>query len=85
MRSATKALTVRLPLDIYHASAEVAKRRKMSLNALVREGLTALLRDEEYADLYEAFGQLGEDAEESNVEFAAHAQWEVVSGGKGQP
>jgi hypothetical protein len=81
MPTETKTLTVRLPMDIYQASAEIAKRRRISLNALVQEGLTAVMKEEEYTRLYEAFGQLGEDAEESNVEFAAHAQWEVVSRG----
>ncbi len=81
MPTQTKTLTVRLPLDIYQTSAEIAKRRKVSLNALVQEGLTAVMKEEEYARLYEAFGQLGEDAEEADVEFAAHAQWEVVSRG----
>ncbi|MCS6860730.1 MAG: hypothetical protein NZT92_10480 [Abditibacteriales bacterium] len=77
----TKTLTVRLPLDLYQASSEVAKRRRISLNALVQEGLHAVMRAEDYARLYEAFGQLGEDAEQSDVEFAIPAQWEVVRRG----
>jgi predicted transcriptional regulator len=82
MPVATKTLTVRLPLDLYETSHELAQRRKISLNALMQESLTAMLKAEEYARLYEAFGRLGEDAEESDVEFAAHAQWEVVNRGE---
>lgn len=77
----TKAFTVRLPEDLYRASAEVAKRRKVSLNSLVQEGLDVILKEERYSQLYEAFGQLGEDAEMTDVEFAAEAQWEVVQRG----
>jgi hypothetical protein len=54
----------------------------MSVNALVQEGLTVLLKREEYARLYDAFGELGKDAQESDVEFASDAQWEVVSRGE---
>lgn len=71
-----KALTVRLPEDLYRASAEVAKRRKVSLNSLVREGLGIILREEHYVRMYEAFGQVGEDANMTEVEFAVDAQRE---------
>ena len=79
MASSTKALTVRLPEDLYAATVSIARRRKTSVDALVREGLTALLEDEQYAELHDAFGQLGADADEADVEFARDAQWEVVS------
>ncbi|GBC95976.1 hypothetical protein HRbin16_01776 [bacterium HR16] len=76
-----KALTVRLPEDLYRASAEVAKRRKVSLNSLVREGLNIILREERYVRMYEAFGLVGEDASMTDVEFAVDAQREVVEHG----
>ena len=79
MSTETKALTIRLPLELHQACQKVAKRRRISFNVLVQEGLSAIMKSEEYTRLYQAFGQLGEDAEESDVEFAAHAQWEVVS------
>ena len=79
MPAATRSLTIRLPLSLYEASLDVATRRNTSLNALVREGLTTLLEKDELVQLSEAFGQLGEDTEESDVEFAAHAQREVVN------
>jgi len=74
-----KTLTVRLPLELHQAISEIANRRQISLNALVQESLSTQIQAGDYACLYEAFGQLGEDEEESDVEFAAHAQWEVVS------
>lgn len=49
MPSATKALTVRLPSGLYRASADAARRRNVSLNALIRDGLATLLKEEEYA------------------------------------
>ena len=79
MSTETKALTIRLPLKFHQACQEIAKRRQISLNALVQEGLNAIMKTEEYTRLYEAFGELGEDEEESDVEFATYAQWEVVS------
>lgn len=81
MATKTKTLTVRLPLGLYQVCSKIAERRQMSLNALIQEGLTRMIKAEEYGRLYEAFGRLGEDAEESDVEFAAHAQWEVISRG----
>jgi hypothetical protein len=80
MPTKTKALTVRLPLELHHTCCEIAKRRRVSLNALIQESLsTIIMQAKDYSRLYEAFGQLGEDAEESEVEFAAYAQWEVIS------
>ncbi len=79
MPAHTKSLTIRLPLELHRACQTVAKQRQISLNALIQEGLHAIMKSAEYTRLYHAFGQLGEDAEESDVEFAAHAQWEVIS------
>ena len=81
MSTEIKSLTIRLPLDLYQIASAIATRRFMSFNALVQESLLAMLKQEEEARLYEAFGQLGEDAEASDVEFAAPAQWEVISRG----
>ena len=82
MSAGTKTLTVRLPLDLYESSRQIARRRRVSLNALVHQGLAEIAKDEEYARLYEAFGELGEDAEGCDVEFAVPAQWEVISRGE---
>jgi hypothetical protein len=77
----TKALTIRLPADLYHTSSELARRRQVSLNTLIQEALVAVLKADEEARLYDAFGQLGEDPEEADVEYALSALWEVIRRG----
>ena len=76
-----KTLVICLPCDLYQAMSAVAKQRHISFNALVQESLSTMLKAEADAKLYDAFGQLGADADEAAVEFAAAAQWEVVSRG----
>jgi len=76
-----KTFTVRVPGDLYESSRNVAKRRGMSVNALVQESLARLVQEEEDAAFYDSFTLLGQDAEESSVEFAVAAQSEVVNGG----
>ena len=78
MPTKTKALTIRLPLELHQACQKIAKQRQVSINALIQEGLNTIMKSEEYTRLYEAFGELGADTKESDVEFATHAQWEVV-------
>lgn len=73
-----KTLTVRLPEDLYLTTTLIAQKRGVSLNGLVQEGLARLIREEKAIELYEAFSLVGEDAEESSVEFAVAAQLEVV-------
>jgi predicted transcriptional regulator len=74
----TKALTIRLPADLHRAVRELARRRQTSVSALVQEGLSALLKADQEARLYAAFGQLGEDAAEADVDYALPAFWEVL-------
>ena len=81
MSATTKAITVRLPIRLYEAAADVATRRRKSINTVVQEGLETIIRDEEFARLYEAFGEVGEDAEGCDVEFALDAQREVIASG----
>jgi hypothetical protein len=78
MTITTKTLTVRLPVELYRASSEIAHRRQISLNALVQEALSAIHRAEEEDRLYAEFGLLAEDSEETSVAFALEAQDEVV-------
>jgi predicted DNA-binding protein len=82
VRTRTRATTIRIPSDIYESSSNVARRRGVSLNQLVKESLEALLKAEESQRLYEAFTLVAADAEEADVEFALHAQNEVVSRGE---
>jgi len=73
-----KALTVRIPLDMYEASSEIARRRHVSMNELVQESLQAALEAEEEQVLYEAFSELGQHPEECDVSYALEAQRRVV-------
>ena len=82
MKTRKKAMTVRLPLDIYRASAQVAKRRQVSLSGLVQESLRATLERENQRQLYQAFSRVGEDTDETDVGFAFDAQAEVVRDGE---
>ncbi|MBI4027043.1 MAG: hypothetical protein HY360_18810 [Verrucomicrobia bacterium] len=73
-----KTLTVRMPIELYHASAESAKRRHTSLNSFILESLEAKRKETEFQQLYEGFSKLAEDSEEYDVEHAIHAQAEVI-------
>lgn len=73
----TKAMTLRLPDDLYRATVAVARRRRVSVNELVRECLTETTTAEEERRLFEAFGELGDDVE-ADVEYALAAQAEVL-------
>lgn len=75
---ARRTFTVRLPGPLYDASATLASEQGISLNELVRQALERVARQAEEGRLYEAFGLLGEDAEEADVDFALPAQSEVV-------
>ena len=44
-----KTFTVRLGDDLYQQVRAVARRRQLSLNALVRQGLEAIAKEEEEA------------------------------------
>ncbi len=82
MKTPKKAMTVRLPLDLYRAAAHIAKRRRISISGLVQQSLRDSLEHEKRRQLYEAFSQLAEDRHESDVDFAFDAQAEVVRDGE---
>ena len=73
-----QAVTVRLPKDLYQATATIAKADKKSFNALVQESLARTVRERRYVELYDAFTVAAEDEEEMSVEYAFAAQSEVV-------
>lgn len=75
-----KALTVRLPADLYERGKTVIERRKTTLNELVIEGLAQVVAREEEAALFEAFGEVGADAAMGDVSFSWAAQQETVCG-----
>lgn len=78
MRSSAKTLTIRLPNRLYEIARVIARRRNVSLNALVQKALEQIAKDEKEARLYEAFGLLGDHIQVAEVEFALPAQREVL-------
>ncbi len=74
----TRAVTVRLRPDIFERSHDLAQARRISLNAFVQESLERAIAEAEEKALYDAFTEAGRDAEESSVEYAREAQWEVI-------
>lgn len=76
--SAIKTLTVRLSESEYAEARQLAKQSKKSLNQLAREGLAQLARDTNRRRLFDEFTELGEDIEESSVDFAVDAQSEIA-------
>ena len=77
MAEEKKAMTVRLPLELYRAGAKTARHRRISMSSLVQESLRQALAEEERRRLFAAFGSLSE-GEETEVEFARAAQAEVA-------
>lgn len=75
-----RALTVRLPADLYKRGKTVMERRDTTLNELVIEGLAHVVAREEEAALFAAFGDVGADATMSDVSFSWAAQQETVCG-----
>lgn len=75
-----RALTVRLPADLYERGKIVIERRNTTLNELVIEGLTHVVAREEENALFDAFGQVGADATMADVSFSWAAQQETVCG-----
>ena len=74
----TRTVTLRLPQDLYQRTADMAQRRKKSLNALLQEGVHQLLKEEERRALSEGFDLLSQYPEECDVEYAIPAQAEVT-------
>jgi predicted DNA-binding protein len=77
-----KTVTLRLPENLYHAGNLAAQKRQISMNALLKESLEARLKELEDEEMFEAFTLVGQDKEEADVEFAIHAQSEVMLHGE---
>jgi hypothetical protein len=76
-RSGIRKLTVRMPAELHASASALARGSRKSLNELLLAGLGAMVSEAEAQQRFEAYSQLGADAE-ANVEFAAHAQAEVM-------
>ncbi len=74
----SRTLTLRLRPDLYEAAVRLAKKRHISLNALVQESLARAIKAAEEQELYEACEYLGQFLDEIDVEYAHAAQAEVA-------
>ncbi|MHB9132008.1 MAG: hypothetical protein ACYDBB_13110 [Armatimonadota bacterium] len=73
-----KALTIRLSDSLYAQSRELAKKRHISVNALIQQSLEEFAHSEKERMLYDAFTLVGEETREANAEYALPAQSEVL-------
>jgi predicted DNA-binding ribbon-helix-helix protein len=74
-----RAISVRLEETVYEETKVIAKRRGVSMNALIDSVLRHEIALEQEREMYEAATLLGKDAD-SNVDFAFAAQADVVDG-----
>ena len=61
--------------EVLELAASLSRKRDVSLNSLIQEGRT---RGQEDGELFEAFEELGSLTVVCNVEYAIHAQAEVM-------
>ena len=74
-----RQITLRLPERLYQTVRRVAKQRRTSINRLACEGLEQLTKDEVAAQMRAAYDELGNAADENEVEDFLPAQSEVVN------
>ncbi|PIP07126.1 MAG: hypothetical protein COX51_07285 [Syntrophobacteraceae bacterium CG23_combo_of_CG06-09_8_20_14_all_50_8] len=72
------AFTLRFDTAFYERVKAVSARRGRSVTAFVQEAVARKLNEEDAASLFQAFTLVGEDLEESSVEFACDAQRAAV-------
>lgn len=77
-----KNLTVRLAPELYEAARGIAHRRRISLNTLLQESLSQTIRATEELTRFDEYASLGQEMEMCNVEYAIHAQAEVMLSGE---
>lgn len=70
-------LSLRLSPELYSEAQSVAERRHVSLNSLLVEGLVKLLQEHREREIERGFELLADDPD-SDVEYAIHAQAEVM-------
>ncbi len=80
-RETIRQFTVRLPEDLLRAASRIAKKRRTSVNALVRASLQRLAREDRQATLRASYDLLGSHQDEADAEFFRAAQDEVLERG----
>ncbi|GAB6162123.1 hypothetical protein JCM12298_12820 [Desulfothermus naphthae] len=73
-----KALTLRLPYDLYEETKKIAEKKRKSYTAFILELLEEKLKEERKKSLFDAFTLVAKDIEEADVEYAFASQREVV-------
>jgi len=73
-----KALTLRLPYDLYEETKKIAEKKGKSYTAFILELLEEKLKEEKKKSLFNAFTLVAKDIEEADVEYAFESQREVV-------
>ena len=72
------AFTLRFDPTLYERVKTVSERGGQSVTSFVQEAVARKLREEDAAALFDAFTLVGEDLEETNLEFACDAQREAA-------
>ncbi len=62
-------ITLRLPVTLHEAVKGLAKRRRSSVNSVIVEGVSGLVRSAEDQALYDAFTLVGADLGGSDVDW----------------
>ncbi|MGI8603463.1 MAG: hypothetical protein ACR2OZ_10750 [Verrucomicrobiales bacterium] len=76
-----KTLTIRLPAAAYERAADLARKRKQSLNRLFQDSLNLLDQQEREGELFDDFTAIADaGADEIDVGFALEAQNEATAG-----
>ena len=74
----TRALSIRLPEDLFEDVRSLSLDRGTSVNQLVQDGLKEMLAQNQYERLCRAFDELADDPKECDVSYAIEAQREVI-------
>lgn len=72
-------VSIRLEASVYEETRLIARRRGVSMNALIERALRKEIKLEQEREMYEAATLLGQDAD-SEVDYAFAVQAEVVMG-----
>jgi len=72
------AFTLRFDPMLYERIKAVSGSSGLSVTSFVQDAVAKRLREEDEAALFDAFTVVGEDSEESSVEFARDAQREAA-------
>ena len=75
----TPVISIRLEDSVYEETKLIARRRAVSMNALVERALRKEIKLDQEGEMYEAATLLGQDAD-SEVGYAVAAQAEIVMG-----